>query len=91
MASHLRSSKDFERQAAFIQQAESAGKLVYKGEVDVEKRRMGFSIVKLSLDGQGEKGGLVEEEIFGPVLPIIPVSVGVWDMGSIHGTSRPEP
>ncbi|KAK1923282.1 Aldehyde/histidinol dehydrogenase [Papiliotrema laurentii] len=89
MASHLRSSKDFERQAAFIQQAESAGKLVYKGEVDVEKRRMGFSIVKLSLDGQGEKGGLVEEEIFGPVLPIIPVSS--LDSAIRYINARPHP
>lgn len=79
MTSHLRSSKEFERQASFISEAEAQGKVVYRGEADEKTRRMGFSLVKLNLDGVGEKGGLVEEEIFGPVLPIIPVSVSRLD------------
>ncbi len=75
MASHLRSERDFERQLGFLEQAKKEGKLVYEGERDIGTKRMGFSIVKLELDGVGEKGALVEEEIFGPVLPIIPISV----------------
>lgn len=34
---------------------------------------MGISLVRLNKDGAGETGILVEDEIWGPVLPIIPV------------------
>lgn len=37
---------------------------------------MGISLVKMS---ESDTGGLVEDEIFGPVMPIIPVEVGCGD------------
>ena len=77
MSSNLRSSKDFERQRAFMQDADRQGKLLYKGECDKGSNRMGFSLVLMSEDGVGESGGLVDEEIFGPILPIIPYSVSL--------------
>ena len=67
--------QSFKRQQDLLSKAEGEGKVVYKGESDASTRRMGFSLVKLAEDGQGEEGALVEEEIFGAVLPIIPVSV----------------
>jgi len=67
--------QSYARQRGFVEKAEEAGKLVYKGEMDDSTRRMGFSLVKLAENGVGETGGLVEEEIFGAVVPIIPVSV----------------
>ena len=67
--------QSYARQVGFVEKAEEQGKLVYKGEMDASTRRMGFSLVKLAEDGVGETGGLVEEEIFGAVVPIIPVSV----------------
>ena len=75
MSACLRSAKDLDRQLAFIDKASEEGKLVYRGELDKDRRRLGFSLVKLNQDGVGETGGLVNEEIFGPVLPIIPVAV----------------
>lgn len=71
----LSTKAGFERQISFLEHAESEGSLVYKGEKDAESLRMGVSIVLLD---QGKKGGgLREEEIFGPVLPIIPVQVSL--------------
>jgi acyl-CoA reductase-like NAD-dependent aldehyde dehydrogenase len=67
--------QSFQRQQDLLGKAEEGGKVVYKGESDASTRRMGFSLVKLAEDGQGEEGALVQEEIFGAVLPIIPVSV----------------
>jgi len=75
MASHFMTEQSYARQVGFVEKAEEQGKLVYKGEMDASTRRMGFSLVKLAEDGVGETGGLVEEEIFGAVVPIIPVSV----------------
>jgi len=46
---------------------------VYRGETDKPKRRMGISVVKLNRGAEGEDGILAKEEIFGPVLPVIPV------------------
>ena len=61
-----------------MDQADSKGRLVYRGETDKGKLRMGFSLVLLQEDGVGESGPLVTEEIFGPVLPIIPYSVSLF-------------
>ena len=74
--SRLRTKESFERMQGFMEQADTKGRLVYRGEKDKGKLRMGFSLVLLGEDGRGESGALVEEEIFGPVLPIIPYSVG---------------
>ena len=75
LSSHIVGQKGFDRLVGMVEQAERDVKLVHKGEIDHSTRRMGFNIVKLALDGVGENGVLVEEEIFGPVIPIIPVSV----------------
>lgn len=71
----LRSDHDFKRQGNFLDKAESAGHKVIRGEVDEEKRRMGISLVVMKNGLKGDDGGLMGEEIFGPVLPIIPVDV----------------
>ena len=76
MASHFLTEQSFARQQALLEDAHGKGKVVYRGESDPKTRRMGFSLVKLNEDGVGEDGtALAEEEIFGAVLPIIPVSV----------------
>lgn len=59
----------------FLKEAEDAGKTVIRGEMDEARRRMGISLVVLNEGAKGEVSRLVEEEIFGPVLPIIPVKV----------------
>ena len=78
MTSRLKSKTAFDRLSGYVNEAEREGRLVYKGEKDEESLRMGFSVVLLSEDGVGEKGGLIDEEIFGPVLPIIPYSVRLY-------------
>lgn len=75
MSACLRSTKDLDRQLAFIDKAAGEGKLIHRGELDRDRRRLGISLVQFNQDGAGETGGLVHEEIFGPVLPIIPVAV----------------
>ena len=75
MTSTLVSDAAFDRQTKFIDEMHAAGKLAHRGESDRSTRRMGFSLVLLNKNGEGETTGLVKEEIFGPVLPIIPVSV----------------
>lgn len=44
--------------------------------MDEKTRRMGISLIKLNENGEGEEGGVMVDEIFGPVLTIIPVKVG---------------
>lgn len=76
MASHFLTDQSFARQQTLLEDADGKAKVVYRGESDPKTRRMGFSLVKLNEDGIGEDGtALTEEEIFGAVLPIIPVSV----------------
>ena len=75
MSASLLQDHHFERQRNMLEKAQSEGKVVYRGESDKDRRRMGVSLVKLHQDGFDESGSLVEEEIFGPVLPIIPVQV----------------
>lgn len=65
----------YDRQLDLLEKAQAGGKVVYRGEMDRGRRRMGISLVKLNENAEGESGTLVEEEIFGPVLPIIPVAV----------------
>ncbi|CAD6588011.1 MAG: hypothetical protein TREMPRED_004909, partial [Tremellales sp. Tagirdzhanova-0007] len=73
MSASLLQERHFERQQNMLEKAQLEGKVVYRGESDKQRRRMGVSLVKLDKDGIGETGSLVEDEIFGPVLPIIPV------------------
>ena len=81
MSASLLQERHFERQQNMLEKAQLEGKVVYRGESDKQRRRMGVSLVKLDKDGIGETGSLVEDEIFGPVLPIIPVQVS-------HGMPR---
>jgi acyl-CoA reductase-like NAD-dependent aldehyde dehydrogenase len=55
-----------------LETAEKGGSLVYRAESDPNTHRMGISLVRLDANAIGP---LVEEEIFGPVLPIIAVEV----------------
>jgi len=71
----LRSDHDYKRQSNFLEKAEASGHIVIRGDFDAEKRRMGISLVIMKGGVKGSEGGLMEEEIFGPVLPIIPVDV----------------
>ena len=75
----MRSSHDYKRQLTFLEKAEQNGHTVLRGEMESEKNRMGISLVvmKNGVGGGGDNGGLMDEEIFGPVLPIIPVDVSL--------------
>lgn len=71
----LRSTNEFKRQIIFLEKAEAAGHTVIRGDIDEERRRLGVSLVVMKQGVKGNEGGLMDEEIFGPVLPIIPVDV----------------
>lgn len=72
----LQSDAAYKRQLSFLEKAEQNGHTVLRGETDADKRRLGISLVIMK---QGVKPGEAimdpSEEIFGPVLPIIPVDV----------------
>lgn len=72
-ASCLRNNGDFERIERGIDEAAQTGKLVYRGETDKPNRRMGINVVRFNRNGEGEDSIFLKEEIFGPVLPIVPV------------------
>ncbi|EAL17614.1 hypothetical protein CNBM0290 [Cryptococcus deneoformans B-3501A] len=88
-SSFLRSPADFSRQLSYIQTAEKAGKLVYKGEMDEQTKRMGISLIRLNENGEGEEGGVMVDEIFGPVLTIIPVDS--IEAAIAYVNARPKP
>lgn len=75
----MRSSHDYKRQLTFLEKAEQNGHTVTRGEMDSEKNRMGVSLVimKNGVGAGGDNGGLMDDEIFGPVLPIVPVDVSL--------------
>ncbi|RXK39394.1 hypothetical protein M231_03347 [Tremella mesenterica] len=87
--SAMQNEAAFQRQVNILDKAEAEGKLVYRGEEDRQRRRMGFSVVKLNEDGKDESGPLVEEELFGPVLPVIPIRD--IDAAIQYINSRPHP
>lgn len=68
----IHTDRDFKRHTESLDQAEKAGDLLYRAETDPATRRMGISLVKQQVSSTGS---LVENEIFGPVLPIIAVKV----------------
>lgn len=68
----IHTDRDFKRHTESLDQAEKAGDLLYRAESDPATRRMGISLVK---QHETSTGALVENEIFGPVLPIIAVKV----------------
>lgn len=45
--------------------------------MDEQTKRMGISLIRLNENGEGEDGGVMVDEIFGPVLTIIPVDVSL--------------
>lgn len=45
--------------------------------MDEQTKRMGISLIMLNENGEGEEGGIMVDEIFGPVLAIIPVEVSL--------------
>lgn len=69
----LATKSSYERQLSFIETAERDGTLIYRGEADSIKRRMGVSLILL--DRGKDLGKIMDEEIFGPVLPIVVVEV----------------
>ena len=71
----LVSPSGFERQRAFVDKAEAKGLVYYRGEMNKETRRMGITVVKMPKGGKGDDTGLLEEELFGPILPVVPVKV----------------
>lgn len=64
----------FDRITKFIEQAKADGHYVIGGESDEERRKVGLTCVKIYADKEST-GGLMTEEIFGPILPIISVQV----------------
>jgi len=68
----IHTDRDFKRHTESLDQAEKEGNLLYLAETDPATRRMGISLVKQQ---ETSTGALVENEIFGPVLPIIAVKV----------------
>lgn len=69
----LRNTRDFNRITGALDDAESKGKVIFRAESDAARNRMGISVVRFNKGAQGETSLFLEEEIFGPVLPIIPV------------------
>lgn len=81
----MRSAHDFKRQTNLLEKAEKNGYTVLRGEVDPARNRMGISLVIMKHQSKGDDGGLLSDEIFGPVLPIIPIDVSPpldhgWDV-----------
>jgi len=74
MTADIHTERDFKRHIDSLDQAEKAGDLLYRAETDPTTRRMGISLVRQQ---ETSTGALVENEIFGPVLPIIAVKVGL--------------
>lgn len=64
-----------------MEAADEEGKLVYRGETDASRNRMSINLVRLNRNGEGETTTLVTDEIFGPIIPIIPVDVSVTGCG----------
>lgn len=74
MTADIHTERDFKRHIDALDEAEKAGNLLYRAETDSSTRRMGISLVKQTVNSTG---ALVENEIFGPVLPILAVKVGL--------------
>ncbi len=69
--------RGLDRAVASLDHARKAGKKILGGEVDEEQMKMAPAIVLMSEAAQGDDGSLVEEEIFGPILPVIPIKVSI--------------
>ncbi|KAL7420913.1 Hexadecenal dehydrogenase [Cryptotrichosporon argae] len=87
MASALRGERDFVRIDDAL--AAAGGKVVVRGEQDAASRRMGMSVVVLPDGARGEDGLFVKEEIFGPVVAVVPVND--IDEAIAYVNARPHP
>jgi aldehyde dehydrogenase (NAD+) len=67
--------RGFERAVKSLEQARAAGKTIIGGQVDEEQNKMAPAVVLLNEGAKEEDTNLVLEEIFGPILPVIPVEV----------------
>lgn len=57
----------------FIDQAKSNGHQIVGGQTDAGKRKIGLTCIRMK--GEDSEAGWMKEEIFGPILPIVPVKV----------------
>lgn len=71
----FRNGNDFSRIEGALNDAEQKGKVVFRAESDESRKRMGISVVRFNKGAEGEDSLFLKEEIFGPVLPIIPIDV----------------
>ncbi|WVR08783.1 hypothetical protein IAU60_005841 [Kwoniella sp. DSM 27419] len=85
----LRNDGDLKRLSAYVDQADREGKVVYRGELDKGTRRMGITLIKLNEEGVGETNKLIEEEVFGPIIGIVPVQDVDAAIRYINARARP--
>jgi acyl-CoA reductase-like NAD-dependent aldehyde dehydrogenase len=57
----------------FIDQAKSEGHQIVGGQTDAGKRKIGLTCIRMK--GEDSEAGWMKEEIFGPILPIVPIKV----------------
>lgn len=70
-STRIRNETDFTRFETVLDAADKDGKVAYRGEADKSTNRMGISIIRLDKPSE-EKSWLVKDEIFGPILLVIP-------------------
>lgn len=76
--SQLVHAPHFKRIAGFIDQAKQDGHQVIGGQLDEANRKVGLTCVVVKpgvTQDPSDRGGMMGEEIFGPVLPIVSIDV----------------
>lgn len=73
----------YDRIVRLIDSAEQSGCKVVGNQRDAEKRRIGLTLVEFN--SKDETSPLVNEELFGPILPIVPVEVS---LGQIQARTK---
>ncbi|GFZ51302.1 hypothetical protein JCM24511_09062 [Saitozyma sp. JCM 24511] len=89
MYGSLRGLPEYERLSSLLAEAEKEGQIVIRGESDPTTKRMGISVVLLPEASKVPRIKIIEEEIFGPIIPIIPVEN--VDEAIRYVNSRPKP
>jgi acyl-CoA reductase-like NAD-dependent aldehyde dehydrogenase len=74
----------YDRIVRLIDSAEQSGCKVVGNQRDAEKRRIGLTLVEFN--SKDENSPLVNEELFGPILPIVPVEVSLRKIHVPNGT-----
>lgn len=74
----------YDRIVRLIDSAEQSGCKVVGNQRDAEKRRIGLTLVEFNT--KDENSPLVNEELFGPILPIVPVEVSLRKIHVRNGT-----